>query len=91
MTLGFEVFVQLVIAATTTDPCVSASNPGGTSAVATAGSDLEMTVFSSFGVPELAALGSDPEELEEPVNSRSDPFLRSASMTSSACSNFSLA
>src|SRR5262245_54695049 len=37
ITLGFDVFVQLVMAATTTDPCASSSNPGGTaSAVATA-------------------------------------------------------
>src|SRR5262245_44103632 len=41
MTLGFDVFVQLVIAATTTEPCVNSSRPGGTaSAAATAAGDL---------------------------------------------------
>jgi hypothetical protein len=36
MTLGFEVFVQLVIAATTTAPCSRPSIPGTMTSVATA-------------------------------------------------------
>ena len=76
MTLGFDVLVQLVIAATTTDPCASPSIPGTTpSALATA-----------------AATGAAAGALSSPcfsatLSAASVFGLRSAIMPSSACWN----
>src|SRR3954464_3261572 len=71
MTLGFDVLVQLVIAATTTDPCSSPSRPGTTSvAAATA-----------------AAEGCAAGEPISPGFSGTGLGLRSLSIRSSACWN----
>src|SRR5215204_3021387 len=76
MTLGFDVLVQLVMAATTTDPCVSPSIPGTTPrALATA-----------------TAEGAAPGALSSPCFSATLPAasafgLRSAIMPSRACWN----
>src|SRR5688572_32871196 len=75
MTLGFEVFVQLVIAATTTEPCASPSMPG--------------TVPSSAAT--AAAERVDAGAVSSPALSATALGLRSENISSSACWNLYLA
>src|SRR5687768_12752441 len=73
MTLGFDVFVQLVIAATTTEPCVNPSMPGTTAS----------TEATAAGAAVVRAAGA----LSSPGFADGAFGLRSASMTSTACWN----
>src|SRR5262249_50279240 len=78
ITLGFDVFVQLVIAAMTTDPWSSPSRPGtADSSVATADAD----------VATLPAVAVSAGAVNSPGFSFAGLSFRSASITSSACWN----